>query len=72
MKATLHFDLPEEMAEYQQAVNAGKWEYVLWQLDMHFRDIVKYSDNDVDADYAEKVREKIYELMSDSQLFWSE
>lgn len=71
MKAILEFNLPEDHTEHRQAINGGLWESVLWELDQDLRSTVKWGDDKTKAEYAEKIREKIYELMSDHNLSWS-
>lgn len=71
MKAILEFNLPEDNVECRQAMNGGAWESVLWELDQELRSTVKWGDDEVKAEYAEKIREKIYELMSNHNLSWS-
>ena len=72
MKAILEFNLPEEQNEHKQAIDAGKWEALLFELDQHYRSIYKHGNDDVAADHAEKVRDKIRELMESYNLVWSE
>ena len=70
MKAILEFNLPEETTEHRQAIDGGKWEYALFELDQHLRSIV-YGDDDVAADHAEKIREKLYEIINEQGLTFS-
>jgi hypothetical protein len=72
MKAILEFNLPEEANEHKQAIEGGRWELALWELDQDFRSIHKYGDDVVAADFAEKARTKIREHMDSSGLSWSQ
>lgn len=59
MKATLRFTLPEEQAEFNDAVNGGKWKLVLQELDDDLRTSIKYNPKKYDSnhlDVLEKVR----------------
>ena len=71
MKAILEFNLPEESTEHRQAIDGSSWECVLFQLDQHFRSIYKHGDDDAAAEFADKARDKIRELMDDYNVGWS-
>ena len=45
-KAILQFDLPEEQAEFQIAMEGNATRTVLWELDNMLRGMVKYEDKD--------------------------
>lgn len=72
MKAILEFNLPEESAEYFQAINGGSWEFVLFELDQHLRGLVKHGDDEALADFAQGIRDRLYETMGEHNLSWSE
>lgn len=71
MKATLEFNLPEESDEHRVAVQGMDWQMLLFEVDQKLRDTVKYGDSEQLADYAEKIRDYIYEGMGDRGLTWS-
>ena len=71
MKATLEFNLPEEHDEHLNALQGLSWQMVLFEIDQELRSTVKYEDSEQDADYAQKIRDLIYEKMNDRGLVWS-
>ena len=40
-RATLEFNLPEESTEHRLAINGGRWQAAMWDLDMEMRGIVR-------------------------------
>lgn len=58
MKAILEFNLPEDQVEFEEAVNGGKWQYVLWKVDQELRSRTKYAS---DTDHEERVK-ALYEI----------
>ena len=71
MKATLEFNLPEEHDEHLNALQGMSWQLVLFEIDQELRSTVKYEDSEQNADYAQKIRDMIYEKMADRGLVWS-
>ena len=71
VKATLEFNLPEEHDEHLNALQGLSWQMVLFEIDQELRSTVKYEDSEQDADYAQKIRDLIYEKMNDRGLTWS-
>ena len=71
MKAMLEFNLPEEANEHKQAVQGADWEYALFELDQHLRGLIKWGEDAVAADHAEKTREKLYEILNERGLAFS-
>lgn len=67
MKATLTFDEEDELMD---AVNGYKYKLALWDLNQYLRSEMKYNDNltPEEYEYAEKVREKLFELINDYNL----
>lgn len=45
MKATLTFDLPEDMIEFEKASKAGNYHLALWDLNEQLRQYEKYGHN---------------------------
>jgi hypothetical protein len=70
MKAILEFSLPEEADEHLTAVKAGDWQMALWDVDQRLREIVKHGD-DKQADWAQEIRDYLYEQLNDRGLNWS-
>jgi hypothetical protein len=72
MKATLEFNLPEDQAEFELAVNGSKMYSVLWDMDQWLRAQYKYMpDTEYSADKYEtyeKCREHLRELMFENGL----
>jgi hypothetical protein len=71
MKAILEFKLPEEVAEYTDAVDGTNWKLVVCDLDRFLRDKIKY-DNDLtkeELDIYTSVRDNLYEIISSKELF---
>lgn len=72
MKAILVYNLPSEAVEHRQALDAGRWESVVWELDRQLRDWLKYGNEIKSADEAlEKVREKLRDEMANNNLEFS-
>lgn len=67
-KITLEFDSFEDADEALNAINGSKWKCAMWELDQHYRSQYKYSENDKDIEEAERVREKIREILNDNEL----
>jgi hypothetical protein len=71
MKATLHFDDPEDL---QDALDGWKWKDVVFILDQDLRSIVKHghignreaTEQEIEA--ADKLRSKLRELVNDNNL----
>lgn len=59
MKHILEFSLPEDQNDLTLATNAQKYFLVLWDLDQHLRNAIKYEQKE---EY-QPIREKLYELM---------
>lgn len=64
MKATLTFDEEDELMD---AVNGYKYKLALWDMNQYLRSEIKHNDNLTaeEYDYAEKVREKLIQLIND-------
>lgn len=65
--ATLTFD---EESDLLVAINGYKYKLALWYLEQFLRSEMKHNDNltPEQYDYAEKIREKLYELLNDYNL----
>jgi 3-methyladenine DNA glycosylase AlkC len=71
VKAILEFNLPEESDEHLTAVKATDWQMTLWDVDQRLREIVKHGDDDTKADWAQELRDYIYEQLNERGLTWS-
>ena len=72
VRATLEFNLPEEESEHRACLDGGKWNHVLWEIDQILRSTVKHGENQVECEYAEKIRHHIVEQMDGKGLSWNE
>jgi len=71
MKAILEFNLPDDQQEFNLANSGLKFWSVLWELDQELRAKTKYASDDLPQDKYDayqEVRDKLYELMSESNL----
>jgi hypothetical protein len=67
-RVTIEFNLPDEQYEFEQAVNAGKYRTVLWDLDQFLRSKTKYASDDATEEqlaayYA--LRDELHKLMEE-------
>lgn len=68
-KVILEFDSFEDADEIKDCMNGSKWRMLVTKLDNYYRNIYKHSDNDNEVEMAEKVRDKLRELLDDHELF---
>jgi hypothetical protein len=71
MKAILEFNLPDDQQEFDLANSGLKFWSVLWELDQELRAKTKYASDDLPQDKYDayqEVRDKLYELMLESNL----
>ena len=68
MRAVIEFELPEDRAEHQLALDAWKWQATVNDLDNHLRNIIKHGDDNAQAEHAQKIREELHKIMSDYDL----
>jgi hypothetical protein len=67
-KIILEFDSIEEQEEARSAIDGTKWKNVIWEIDQHYRQQYKYSENGSEIEEAERVREKIREILENNEL----
>ena len=70
-KLKLEFDTTTEQEEYYNAINGDKYRYLLQDLDNWLRDITKhnsFNNTPEEQNFAEKVRDKLFELLQDDNL----
>jgi hypothetical protein len=65
MEGILKFDLPEEADDFDNAINGYKFKLILWDMDQHLRNIVKYGENEEAVEIAEELRNKLREYFSE-------
>ena len=53
MEAILKFNLPDDQAEFNSAVNGSKWQVAMWELDNYLRTNTKYAP---DSYHEEKIK----------------
>jgi len=68
-KVILEFDSFENADEIKDCINGFKWRMLVNELDNYYRNMYKYSENEDEIEMAEKVRNKIHELLNDNELF---
>jgi len=71
MKATLKFNLPDEDAEFFDALNGSAWRSVVIELDNDIRNIVKHGDPEktgLDVSTLHWVRHRLQVLLADRDL----
>jgi hypothetical protein len=66
-KATITFTLPEEQDDFYNAVHAGDYKMVLWDLNQKLRSKLKYDPtlDDKSADAYQDARDMLHELLND-------
>ena len=67
-KVTLEFDSIEDQEDIKYALYGWKYALVIDELDQYYRSIYKYSDIGSEIEMAEKVRDKIREIMHQNGL----
>jgi hypothetical protein len=76
-KIILEFDSVEESQDARVALDAMKWKMAIWDLDQELRSTVKYEKSllshdgkatDTEIEIADKLREKIREILEGYQL----
>ena len=66
-KATITFTLPDEQVEFHDAVHAGDYKAVLWDLNQKLRGKLKYDTtlDDSSAAAYQDARDMLHELLND-------
>lgn len=65
---TMTFLRPEHEDELREALNAPRFNSVLWNLDQFLRNEVKHGDDEVKGTHYQQVRDKLWSLMEDEGL----
>jgi predicted nucleotidyltransferase len=69
MKAKLEFNLPEDQAEFDFAIQGSKMYSALWDISQELRTLWKYEElKDDEWKMVERIRDKFYEILNDSQI----
>lgn len=71
MKAILEFNLPEDQVEFDEAINGGKWQHVVWNLDQWLRSQTKYAPDTQNPIYTNALiiaREQLQEYLNEEGL----
>ena len=68
MKAILKYKLPEENAEFTMATKGSDLAFIIFDLDQWLRQNYKYESGEISVEAAEKVREKLRDLMFEKDL----
>ena len=69
MKAKLTFKLPEDMYEYDMAVNGSKWRNVAWEMFQYLRGNTKYASDDTHAEYIKAMyecKDELFRIIADN------
>jgi predicted nucleotidyltransferase len=69
MKATLEFNLPEDQADFDLAIQGGNMYCALWDISQELRTLYKYEELD-EKEWAmvERIRNKFYDILNDHQI----
>ena len=69
MKAKLTFNLPEDQAEFDFAMQGSKMYSALWDISQELRKLWKYEElNDDEWKMVERIRDKFYEILDENQI----
>ena len=69
MKATLEFNMPEDHAEFDFAVQGGKMYSALWDISQELRKLWKYEElSEEEFKIVERIRDKFYEILDENQI----
>lgn len=69
MKAKLTFNLPEDQAEFDFAVQGSKMYSALWDISQDLRTLWKYEElSDEEFKMVERIRNKFFEILEDNQI----
>ena len=69
MKATLEFNLPEDQADFDLAIQGGNMYSALWDISKELRTLYKYEELDEkEWKMVERIRDKFYEILDENQI----
>lgn len=65
---TMTFHRPENDQELMEAINAPKFNSVLWHLDQWLRNHIKHGDDEKKAEHYQEVRTRLWECLEEEGL----
>ena len=69
MKARLTFNLPEDQAEFDLAIQGSRMYSALWDISQELRTLWKYEElSDEEWKMVERIRNKFYEILDENQI----
>jgi len=69
MKATLEYNLPDDQAEFDFAIQGGNMYSALFDISQELRTLWKYEELDEkEWDIVERIRNKFFEILDDHQI----
>jgi hypothetical protein len=69
MKATLEFNLPEDQAEFDLAVQGSKMYVALWDISQELRTLWKYEElSEEEWKIVERIRESFYDILQKNNI----
>lgn len=71
MKAILEFNLPDDEAEFKNAVNGENWKHAMWKVDQELRSKTKYAPDTMSHEtYKElsEVRDFLHQTLNQLEL----
>lgn len=69
MKATLKFNLPEDQADFDFAIQGSNMYSALWDISQELRTLYKYEELDEkEWKMVERIRDKFYEILDENQI----
>lgn len=74
MRATLEFELPEDLEDYRQAADGMNWANAMWDLEQFIRTETKYKSEEYSEDELNvyiDIRDRITSLMDEYNLRYS-
>ena len=68
-KIKMTFNLPEDQAEFDFAIQGGKMYSALWDISQELRTLWKYEElKQEEWDMVERIRNKFYEILDENQI----
>ena len=68
-KIKMIFNLPEDQAEFDFAIQGSKMYSALWDISQELRTLWKYEElSEEEWNMVEKIRNKFYEILGDNQI----
>jgi hypothetical protein len=67
-KAILEFNIPEEDEEFKHAKNGIIYSCAIDDILRHFRQIIKYGEDEEKSKWAEIFRDEIYSILKDNDI----